>query len=90
MSEWTFAQHHDSERLCHLQHFSMIHDGVEFMITMREYITPPDPTMRFYATADKQTNQKSAPFTPVGWGNTLLVALSECMKAIRLFPHQPD
>ena len=67
----------------------MTHNGVEFLITVREYITPPDPTMRFYASADKQTNQKSAPFTPVGWGNTLLVALSECMKGIRLFPYEP-
>ena len=65
MSEWTFAQHDDKERLCKIEHFGMIYDGVEFLITVREYLTPPDPMLRFYATADKETNQESAPFTPV-------------------------
>jgi hypothetical protein len=35
--------------------------------------------MRFFAQADKQTNQRTAPFTPVGWGSTLLKALTECV-----------
>ena len=39
---------------------------------------------------DKQTNQKVLPFTPCGWGNTLLIALEECVKAVNRFPyHKP-
>jgi hypothetical protein len=46
--------------------------------------------MRFFAQADKQTNQKSAPFTPTGWGESLLQALSECVRAIHRFPYEGD
>lgn len=66
----------------------MKHNGVEFVITVREYISPPDPGMKFFAQADKQTNQKTAAFTPVGWGPTLLFALSECMRAAKRFPFE--
>jgi len=61
---------------------------IEFLITVKEYVTPPDPTMKFFAQADKQTNQKTAPFTPSGWGNTLLDALAECIEAIHRFPYE--
>jgi len=44
---------------------------IEFVITVKEYVNPPYPTMRFLAQADKQTNQKIAPFTPNGWGSSL-------------------
>ena len=44
--------------------------------------------MRFFAQADKQTNQNTAPFTPIGWGSTLLKALSECIRAIHRFPYE--
>jgi hypothetical protein len=43
----------------------------------------------FYAEADKQTNQKAAPYTAVGWGNTLLAALAQCMREVERFPYQP-
>ena len=66
----------------------MKHNGLEFVITVREYISPPDPGMKFFAQADKQTNQKTAAFTPVGWGPTLLFALSECMRAVKRFPYE--
>jgi len=52
-------------------------------------VSPPDPAMRFLAQADKQTNQKTAPYTPMGWGSSLLQALAECMKGIRKFPYEP-
>ena len=32
--------------------------------------------MRFYARAHKQVNQKTAPFTPFGWVESILAALS--------------
>jgi hypothetical protein len=92
MKEWAFAQTNPAEELAELQFFSMKkkHAGgeVEFLITVKEYITPVEPTMRFFAKADKQTNQKTAPYTPTGWGKTLLEALSECVRSVNRFPYE--
>jgi len=92
MPDWEFAQNHPSEQLCKLQHFSVkkrqTAGEVEFLITVKEYVTPPDPTMKFFAQSDKQTNQKTAPFTPCGWGHTIYEALSQCLKAIDKFPYE--
>ena len=84
--EWTFAQSDPAEELALLHRFSVKkHDGVEFTITIKEFARPQeDQTMRFFATSDRQTNQSTVPFTPCGWGHTLLKALSECVKAIEL------
>jgi hypothetical protein len=41
------------------------------------------------AQSDKQTNQQTTPFTPSGWGPTLLTALAECIRAIHRFPYEP-
>jgi hypothetical protein len=90
LSDWRFAQENASDELCQLHHFSMKHEGSDFLITVREYITPPDPAMKFFAYADKQTNQRVGAYTPTGWGNTLLTALAECMRSVRRFPYQPD
>ncbi len=91
--EWTFAQDDPSEQLCKLHLFSMKKsqaDGeVDFTITVKEFVNPPDPAVRFLAQADKQTNQRTAPYTPTGWGATLETALAECLKAIRLFDYEP-
>ena len=84
MAEWTYAQSDRSEELAQLHFFSMKkrQEGreIEFQITVKEYATPEDRSMRFVAQADKQTNQKTAPFTPCGWGDTLLKALAECIR----------
>jgi hypothetical protein len=92
MPDWIFAQNDPSEQLCKLHHFSMKkrQEGgeVEFFITVKEFVTPPDPTMRFFAQADKQTNQKTAPFFPSGWGHTIYEALNQCLKAIERFPYE--
>lgn len=92
MADWELAQSHDSEKLAKLHEFSMIKvqdDGeVEFRITVKEYVAGMDQSMRFFASTDKQTNQETAPYTPCGWGNTLLKALSECMQAIHRFPYE--
>jgi hypothetical protein len=94
MTEWRFAQREPSEQLAHLHFFSTkkLHgtEEVEFLITVREYITPKDPSMSFFAEADKPVNQRTAPYTPCGWGTTLLEALSNCMDAIRRFPYEPQ
>lgn len=92
MKEWGFAQTDPSQELAEVHQFSIkkIQPGgpVEFTITVKEYITPKEPTMHFFAQSDKQTNQRTAPFTPCGWGKTMLEALSECVRAINRFPYE--
>ena len=94
MTEWKFAHAEPAERFAQLHYFSMVQkhgdQQVEFIITVKEYVTPEDPAVIFFATADKQTNQKTMPFTPCGWGNSLLKALSECMRSVRRFPYEGD
>ena len=72
MKEWGFAQTHVSVELAQLHYFSMKkHQAgaeIEFLITVKEFITPQEPTMHFFAQADKETNQKTAPYRPCGWG----------------------
>lgn len=92
MKEWGFAQTNPSQQLAQVHYFSIQkpHAGgeVEFLITVKEYLTPREPTMTFFAQADKQTNQKTAPYSPSGWGKNLLEALSECVRAIERFPYE--
>jgi hypothetical protein len=84
MKEWGYAQQDPSEELAQLHYFSVkkVQDGqaIEFVITVKEYITPPLGAMTFFAQADKQTNQRTAPYTPSGWGNNLMAALSTCIR----------
>ena len=93
--EWTYAQSDPDDELAKLHYFSMkkrqASGDVEFTITVREYVqNPADHSMRFFAQADKETNQSAAPFTPSGWGSTLLKALSECVREIHRFPYEPS
>ncbi len=44
--------------------------------------------MGYFAEADKQTNQGVAPYTPIGWGKTLLAALAQCMREVERFPYR--
>jgi hypothetical protein len=93
LSEWRYAEQYPTDELCHLQYFAVkkrqAQGDVEFVITVREYVRPPDSAMRFLAQADKQTNQKTAPFTPSGWGNSLFEALTQCIREIHRFPYEP-
>ena len=92
MSEWEFAQAEPEQQLAKVHLFSMVkqQDGgdVEFTITVKEYLTPKDPAMGYFAEADKQTNQGVAPYTPIGWGKTLLAALAQCMREVERFPYR--
>ena len=51
MKEWAFAQTHPSEELAQLYFFSMkkkqTGGDIEFLITIKEFVTPADPTMLF-------------------------------------------
>ena len=93
MNDWGYAQGHPSEQLARLHYFSMMKKTQsggeeEFTITVKEYVTPKDGALVFFAQADKQTNQKLAAYTPCGWGKTLLGALQECVREINRFPYQ--
>jgi hypothetical protein len=93
MAEWEFAQDHPSDELAQLHFFSMKkiqpNGVVEFQIVVREYASQnTNRSMRFFAEANRQTNQTIAPFTPCGWGSTLYKALAECVEAIHRFPYE--
>ena len=95
MSEWGYAQDDPDEQLAKLHLFSMKKlepgkDEIEVRITVYEFFTPKDPAMPFFAQADKQTNQKVAPYTPCGWGKTLLEALRQCILEVNRFPYQGE
>jgi hypothetical protein len=94
MGEWEFAQTDPAQELAELRFYSIKKlqgdQKIEFRITVREYAPRNQLLMRFYAEADKQTNQKTAPYTPTGWGPTLLQALSQCVREIHRFPYEGD
>ena len=89
MEEWGYAQEDPAEQLARLHSFSInkLQDGkaIEFRITVKEFVSPSIGALRFFAQADRQTNQKVAPYTPSGWGNTLSEAVSLCVREIRRF-----
>jgi hypothetical protein len=93
VAEWNYAQADPSEELALLHIFSMKKhqpDGVfRFQITVREFAEPPaGHRQRFFAEADKPVNQKTAAMVPCGWGDSVLAALSDCMRIIRQFPYE--
>jgi hypothetical protein len=91
---WVYAQEDDVEELARLHYFSFKkrerESEVEFVITVKEFASRNALQMRFYAQADKEINQRTAPFRPFGSGDSLLQALSECTQAIRQFPYDPE
>ncbi len=91
--EWIDIEPTAEEHLCRIAYFEIQKQTktgpVPFRIAVREFLDPPDPAMKFVATADKETNQRIAPYTPTGWGDTQGLALWECLQAIRKFPYEP-
>jgi hypothetical protein len=94
MSEFNFVSAKPAEELAQLHYFSIKKPqpggDVEFIITVYEYAERNKQAMKFYARADKAVNQKSAAFVPFGWGETLTMALSECIKEIRRYPYEVE
>lgn len=92
MEDWKYAQAQPSEALAKLHFFSMKkrHRGgeVELRITVREYAAPEIGDLAFYAEADRDLNQNTAPFRPCGWGSTLSSALGECLRNVRRFEYE--
>jgi hypothetical protein len=91
MNDWGYAQAHPKEQLARLHFFSMrkIEPGseIDLTITVKEFFTPQERSLAFFAQADIQTNQGLAPYTPSGWGQTMLEALEACVREVNRFPH---
>jgi hypothetical protein len=90
-----YAQADPSDELAQLHFFSMKkrqkEGDVDFRITVKEFAVPPRGRhMRFLAEADRQVNQKTAPFVPCGWSDTLLGALADCIRLIHEFPYEGE
>lgn len=93
MPEWPYLQADPSEELAELHFFSFKkrqpNGDVEFRITVKEFATDqPGLHARFFAEADRQVNQKTAPVRPCGWGPSLMKALGDCLRLIRQFPYE--
>lgn len=91
MGDWEFLQKDAEEQLARVDYYSMCRqDGagneVEFIIAVREYLTPKDPAMKFVARANKDVHPPQGALTPYGWGGTHSKALSACLDMIRKFP----
>jgi hypothetical protein len=94
VSDWGYAQTDPSQQLARVHYFAMKKiepdREIDVTITVKEFVTPKDPALLFFAEADKQTNQKVAPYTPSGWGKTLLEAISMCIREVNRFPYQGE
>ncbi len=93
--EWHFTKTNSSEELAQLSFFTMTkrqpEGSVSFRITVKEYALPPaGQRLRFFAEADKQVNQQSAPLLPSGWGDSAQEALEGCLRLIRQFPYEGE
>lgn len=91
--EWHLTKTSPPEELAQLTYFSMKkvqpEGTVDFQITVKEYAVPPaGQRLRFFASADKQVNQETAPLLPSGWGDSVWEALEGCLRMIRQFPYE--
>ena len=90
-----YAQENPAEQLAELHYFSVFKQqpgaNIPFLITIKEFAAPPPgQRLRFFAEADRAVNQKTAPFVPCGWGNSLFNALGDCLRLIRPFPYDGE
>ena len=92
---WHHTATTPAEELAQLHVFTMKkrqpEGEVAFRITVREYAVPPvGQRLRFFAEADKLLNQKTAPFLPSGWGDSVWEALEGCVRLIRQFSYEGE
>jgi len=90
MNDWKYLQKDPQEQLAKLHYFSVKKGEQDVRITVWEYATPEIGTLQFFAKADISLNQKTAPFEPCGWGHTLTIALSECLRNLRKFEDESE
>ncbi len=92
MNDWKLLQKDPSEALARLHYFSVVKKHatgeVEARITVKEFATAKTSDMQFFACADVALNQKTLSFHPAGWGESLLIALSECLRNLRKFEYE--
>jgi len=88
VADWEFCQNDAEERLAKIRYFSMMKGDVEFTISVKEFVSPPDLMMKFFAEGDKELNQSTAAFRPTGWGGSMRDALAACLQTIRKFPYE--
>ena len=92
MNDWKLAQRDKSEKLAKLHHFSFTkkHAGgeIETTITVKEFVTAETSNLLFHAQADIEVNQRTMPFRPCGWHNTLFGALTDCLRNLRQFEYE--
>jgi hypothetical protein len=92
MDDWKYLQRDPSEALARLHFFSVTkkHSSgeIEARITVKEFATAQLRDLQFFAVADIELNQKTLKFQPVGWSETLMGALAECLKNLRKFEYE--
>src|SRR5580698_1798623 len=92
MSDWKFLQGDPSEALAKLHFFSVAKKHaageIEARITVKEFATPQLRDLHFFAVADIELNQKTLRFQPVGWSDSLMGAVAECLKNLRKFEYE--
>jgi len=92
MSDWKYLQRDPSEGLARLHFFSVKkkHPAgeIEVRITVKEFATADMRDLQFFAVADVELNQKTMKFQPVGWSETLMGALAECLRNLRKFEYE--
>ena len=92
MEDWKFTQKDPSEALAKLHFFSVkkkhAAGEIEARITVKEFATAKTTDMKFFAVADLHLNQKTMKFQPCGWAETMMGALTECLRNFRKFDYE--
>jgi hypothetical protein len=92
MDDWKYLQRDPSEALARLHFFCVTkkHSSgeIEARITVKEFATAQLRDLQFFAVADIELNQKTLAFQPVGWSDSLMGALAECLKNLRKFEYE--
>jgi hypothetical protein len=95
MENWKYVRRDSSEALANPHFFSVTKKHasgeIEIRITIKEFATPSNTDLAFFAQADIELNQKALRFRPFGWHETMMGALAECMRNVRRFDFEhPD
>jgi hypothetical protein len=92
VEDWKFVEKDPSEALARLHFFSIkkkhASGEVEARITVKEFASAKTTDMKFFAVADIELNQKTMKFQPCGWAETLMGALTECLRNLRKFEYE--
>jgi hypothetical protein len=92
VEDWKFTQKDPAEALAKLHFFSVkkkhAAGEIEARITVKEFATAKTTDMKFFAVADIELNQKTMKFQPCGWAETLMGALTECLRNLRKFDYE--